>query len=222
MAGARRGHLGGARARAALHPFEGDGVGRVRPGDRAIEARRFEGPVERWQRVRDESTTSLPHGLRRRRGTFTQYYGSRELDASLLMIPLVGFLPAGRPRMARHGRGDPARARRRRIRAALLDGRRVGVDGLPPGEGGFLPCTFWLADNLCPAGPTRRGAGALRAAARRSRNDVGLLSEEYDPAAQRLVGNFPQAFSHVALVNTARNLTPGPSPSEHRGGVENQ
>ena len=99
--------------------------------------------------------------------------------------------------------------------------RRVGVDGLPPGEAAFLPCTFWLADNLSLLGRHEEARATFERLLPIA-NDVGLLSEEYDAAAQRLVGNFPQAFTHVALVNTARNLTPGPSPSEHRGGVENQ
>ena len=81
------------------------------------------------------------------------------------------------------------------------------VDGLPGGEGVFLPCSFWLVDALVHAGARRRGARALRAAARRLRNDLGLLSEEYDPVAKRLLGNFPQAFTHVGLVNSAYNLS---------------
>ena len=95
------------------------------------------------------------------------------------------------------------------------------MDGLPPGEAAFLPCTFWLADNLFLLGRDQE-ARAIFERLLPIANDLGLFSEEYDAQAQRLVGNFPQAFTHVALVNTARNLTPGPSPTKHRGRVEDQ
>jgi GH15 family glucan-1,4-alpha-glucosidase len=146
-------------------------------------------------------------------GTFVQYYGSKLLDASLLMIPLVGFLPASDPRML-----GTVRA----IQEHLVSDGFVAryqtvpeVDGLPPGEGAFLPCTFWLADNLALQG---RHAEARELFERllAIRNDVGLLSEEYDPVSRRLLGNFPQAFTHMGLINTARNLTRGGGPAEHR------
>ena len=132
-----------------------------------------------------------------------QSYGSKRLDASLLMMPLVGFLPANDPRVL----GTVA-AIERGLMADGFVARYIpepGVDGLPPGEGAFLPCTFWLADNYALQG---RHAEARRVFERllAIRNDVGLLSEEYDPVAGRLVGNFPQAFSHIGLVNTAYNL----------------
>ena len=143
-----------------------------------------------------------------------QSYGSRDLDASLLMMPLVGFLPASDPRV----RGTVAA-----IERGLMSGRLRGplhpaasrVDGLPPGEGAFLPCTFWLADNLHLMG---REAEARRLFERLLGlcNDVGLISEEYDPKAGRLLGNFPQAFTHVALVNSALNLSPAPGPADTR------
>jgi GH15 family glucan-1,4-alpha-glucosidase len=146
-------------------------------------------------------------------GAFVQYYGSKLLDASLLMIPLVGFLPASDPRML-----GTVRA----IQEHLVSDGFVAryqtvpdVDGLPPGEGAFLPCTFWLADNLALQG---RHAEARELFERllTIRNDVGLLSEEYDPVSRRLLGNFPQAFTHVGLINTARNLTRRGGPAEHR------
>ncbi len=148
-------------------------------------------------------TTSAGAGFDPGLGSFVQTYGSKRLDASLLMMPLVGFLPASDPRVA-----GTVRAIERDL---TVDGLVLryrsdeGSDGLPPGEGVFLPCSFWLADNYALQG---RREDALRLFERlvALRNDVGLLSEEYDPGSCRLVGNFPQAFSHVSLVNTAFNL----------------
>src|SRR5262249_49450598 len=134
-------------------------------------------------------------------------------DASLLMLPLVGFLPATDPRM----RGTVAA-----IQQQLMQGGFVArypthpdVDGLPPGEGAFLICTFWLADNLALQGRFAE-ARAIFSQLLALRNDVGLLSEEYDQERGRLVGNFPQAFSHVGLINTARNLTAVGGPAADR------
>ncbi len=185
--------------------------------DRAVKAvERFgeDGPLERWRALRaaihDEvCRKGFDLGL----GAFVQSYGSKSLDASALMFPLVGFLPVSDPRM----RGTIAAIQRE----LAVDGfvRRyqadADLDGLPAGEGSFLLCTFWLADNLALLA---RGAEA-RALFERLlalRNDVGLLAEEYDPQAGRFLGNFPQAFSHVALVNTATNLTRPGAPAEHR------
>jgi GH15 family glucan-1,4-alpha-glucosidase len=129
------------------------------------------------------------------------------------MIPLVGFLPASDPRV----RGTVAAIERELVRDGFVERypTHPEVDGLPPGEGVFLPCTFWLADNLVLQG---RGAeaGALYERLLGLANDVGLLSEEYDPRARRLLGNFPQAFTHVALVNTAFNLTSAAGPASDR------
>jgi GH15 family glucan-1,4-alpha-glucosidase len=185
--------------------------------DRAIKSvERFglEGPAERWRRLRTTIHDDVcRHGYDSGIGAFVQYYGSKLLDASVLMIPLVGFLPASDPRMVgtvraiqQHLVSDGFVARYQTV---------PDVDGLPPGEGAFLPCTFWLADNLALQG---RHAEAREIFDRllAIRNDVGLLSEEYDPASRRLLGNFPQAFSHVGLVNTARNLTARGGPAEHR------
>ena len=184
--------------------------------DRAVkDAARYglEGPVERWQEIRDTIHADVcAHGFNVAKNSFTQYYGSESLDASLLMMALVGFLPATDARIV-----GTVRA----IEDELMDDGLVlryrpqeSNDGLPGTEGVFLPCSFWLVDNLVLQG---RHSEARQLFARLVSlcNDVGLLSEEYDPAARRLVGNFPQAFTHVALVNSARNLA-GDGPAAHR------
>jgi GH15 family glucan-1,4-alpha-glucosidase len=148
------------------------------------------------------------------RNAFVQSYDSTELDASLLLIPITGFLPAGDPRMVgtvraiEHDLMEGGFVRRYRSRESL--------DGLPPGEGAFLPCTFWLADNYLLQGRIDE-ARELFERLLELRNDVGLLAEEYDPAARRQLGNFPQAFSHVALVNTASNISERMKPAAERG-----
>ena len=186
--------------------------------DRAVSAaERFDldGPVDRWRALRDDIHREVSEkGCRPERNAFTQYYGSEDLDASLLMIPLVGFLPATDPRMVATVAAIERELLVQGLRSALLE--PIDVDGLPPGEGAFLPCTFWLADNLVPAGPPGRRRRLFERLLG-LRNDVGLLSEEYDPDAERLLGNFPQAFSHVSLVNTARNLPGG--RAGRRGGA---
>jgi GH15 family glucan-1,4-alpha-glucosidase len=187
--------------------------------DRAVKAVEHfgaDGPVDRWRRLRDEIKAEVCDlGWDRERQTFTQYYGSRELDAALLMVPLVGFLPPDDARV----RGTLAAIERELCEDGFVHRYSQpdsSVDGLPPGEGAFLACTFWLADNHALAG--RHGqARALFERLLRLRNDVGLLAEEYDVARGRQVGNFPQAFSHVPLVNTARNLGTGGGPGQRRG-----
>ena len=188
---------------------------------KAVERYGLDGPAGRWRALRDEIHQEVcREGFDPERQTFTQYYGSTELDAALLMVPLVGFLPADDPRV----RGTAAAIQRELCRDGFVmrysqpAGEPAGdnpVDGLPPGEGAFLACSFWLADNLALFG-RRREATELFERLLDLRNDVGLLAEEYDPTAGRLVGNFPQAFSHVGLVNTANNLSPGEGPAEHR------
>jgi GH15 family glucan-1,4-alpha-glucosidase len=185
--------------------------------DRAVKAvERFglDGPVERWRRVRAAIHADVcRQGYDADLGAFVESYGSKLLDASLLMLPLVGFLPATDPRML-----GTVRAIRRHLVTDGLVARyqtRPDVDGLPPGEGAFLACTFWLADNLALQGHTEE-ARELFERLLTLRNDVGLLSEEYDPAARRLLGNFPQAMSHMSLINTAGNLTRPGGPAEHR------
>ncbi|HVX62256.1 MAG TPA: glycoside hydrolase family 15 protein [Pirellulales bacterium] len=172
------------------------------------------GPIDRWRRLREAIHDQVcQEGFNAERNSFVQHYGSKELDASLLMIPLVGFLPASDPRV--RGTLDAIQ------RELLIDGfvqrynTRSQMDGLPPGEGVFLPCTFWLADNLNLVG-RREEAVELFERLLLLRNDVGLLAEEYAPRLGRQVGNFPQAFSHVSLVNTAINLSTEEGPASHR------
>ena len=161
--------------------------------------------TDTWRASRDAIHAEVcARGYDADRGAFVQAYGSQLLDASLLMIPLVGFLPATDERV----RSTVAAIRRELTVDGFVQRYATGhvEDGLPPGEGVFLPCSFWLADNLALMGQT----GEARALFERLvglANDVGLLSEEYDPKAKRFLGNFPQAFTHVALVNTACNLS---------------
>ena len=165
-----------------------------------------EGPLERWRELRDSIHDEVCRlGYDAARGTFMQYYGAQDVDASLLMIPLVGFLPASDPRV----RGTVEAVQRELMHDGLVlrYPTHPHVDGLPEGEGAFLACTFWLADCLALLGRRDEAADIFRRLLD-LRNDVGLLSEEYDPATRRFLGNFPQAFSHVGLINTAWRLTP--------------
>jgi GH15 family glucan-1,4-alpha-glucosidase len=185
--------------------------------DRAIKAvERFgrQGPVDKWRALRQEIHDEIhARGFDEQRQMFTQYYGASETDGSLLLLPLVGFIAADDPRML-----GTVRAIERDL---LTDGfvRRYrsdeSVDGLPHGEGVFLACTFWLADNYALQGRTAE-AEALFERLLALCNDVGLLAEEYDPAGRRLLGNFPQAFSHVMLINSAHNLSGAHRPAEER------
>jgi GH15 family glucan-1,4-alpha-glucosidase len=163
-----------------------------------------EAPLERWRRVRDEIHAEVcREAWSEALGSFTQSYGSSELDASLLLLPLVGFLPPGDPRI----HGTVAAVQRELSWDGLLRRYRdeQAVDGLPSGEGVFLPCSFWLVDALVLEGRTGE-ATELYERLLSLRNDLGLLAEEYDPDAGRLLGNFPQAFSHIGLVNSALRL----------------
>ena len=181
---------------------------------KAIEQFAMEGPLDRWRALRDQIHDSVcRHGYDEQLGSFVQSYGSKEVDASLLQIPLVGFLPPDDPRV----RGTVAAVENRLLQGGLVDRyeTRSGVDGLPPGEGAFLPCSFWLADNYVLQG-RREEARALFERLVGLANDVGLLSEEYDRRSRRLVGNFPQAFSHVSLINTALNLSRPEGPAHDR------
>jgi GH15 family glucan-1,4-alpha-glucosidase len=165
------------------------------------------GDLDQWRALREQIRTEiLTHGVDRERNCFVQSFGEKSLDASLLLVPSVGFLPANDALV----RGTVAA-----IEQDLLVGGFVqryqtgsGVDGLTGGEGAFLACTFWLADAYAMQG-RQRDAEALFERLLSLRNDVGLLAEEYDPVARRQVGNFPQAFSHVALVGTALSLSGG-------------
>jgi GH15 family glucan-1,4-alpha-glucosidase len=170
--------------------------------------------AERWRQLRDEIHADVcEKAFDRELGSFVQAYGSKALDASLLLLPLVGFLPPTDPRMI-----GTVKAIEERL---LVDGFVLrydtgqGVDGLPSGEGAFLACSFWLADNYILQGRTAEARGLFERLLGLT-NDLGLLAEEYDPRAKRQVGNFPQAFSHVALVNTAFNLTRSEGPAEQR------
>ena len=185
--------------------------------DRAIKSAHhfgFDGPVQRWtalrERVHDEICAK---GFDRDLGSFVQSYGSTELDASLLMMTVVGFLPPEDPRIV----GTVEAIQRGLTRDGFVSryAARPDVDGLPPGEGAFLLCSFWLADNLALMGRREEARGIFdRILAARSQ--TGLLSESYDVNAGRLVGNYPQAFSHVGLINTAVNLTERSGPAEER------
>ena len=180
-------------------------------GIKSIERLGMSGPVEKWRALRDEIHRDVCRsGYDANLGTFVQYFGSKRLDASLLMIPLVGFLPAtdarvrGTIRAVEQKLMDHGLVRRYQIDT---DGAAIdGVDGLPGTDGVFLPCTFWLANNWALVG---RHEDACRLFERLLclANDVGLMSEEYDARTGAALGNYPQAFSHVALVNTASNLS---------------
>ncbi|GHE61817.1 glycoside hydrolase family 15 protein [Streptomyces capitiformicae] len=164
------------------------------------------GPVERWREVRDLIHRDVcERAFDPERGTFTQSYGSRELDAALLQIPQTGFLPPDDPRVI----GTVDAVRRELLTDGLVArysaGRADSPDGLPGGEGAFLACSFWLADALLPLGREDE-ARALYERLLSLRNDVGLLAEEYDPLARRQLGNFPQAFTHVPLIRVAYEL----------------
>jgi len=180
---------------------------------KTVEVHHLPGPVDRWREIRQEIHDQVcEQGFNAATGSFTQYYGSDRLDASLLMIPLVGFLPATDPRV---------RATIEAIEQDLVEGDFVlryrtadtgEVDGLVGREGAFLACSFWLADCLALLG-REHDARQLLDRLLDLRNDLGLLSEEYDPVAGRLVGNFPQAFSHVSLVNSAAKISGHSKPS---------
>ncbi|MFD5588681.1 glycoside hydrolase family 15 protein [Streptomyces sp. NPDC058733] len=184
--------------------------------DRAVRALEeyghLEGDLDGWRAMRDEVHREVcEKGFDAERNTFTQYYGSRELDAALLLIPRVGFLPADDPRVLgtieaiREDLGHHGFLRRYSTAEAT-------VDGLPGDEGAFLACSFWLADALHASGRTKEARELFERLVGVA-NDVGLLAEEYDPVGARQLGNFPQAFSHIGLVNTALALF-----GEHRAG----
>jgi GH15 family glucan-1,4-alpha-glucosidase len=180
------------------------------------------GPTERWRALRERIHAQVcERGYDSERGAFVQSYGSKLLDAALLMIPLVGFLPAEDERV----RNTVETIRRELVEDGFVrryeeSDESAEVDGLPPGEGAFLPCTFWLADNLALVGRVDE-ARELYERLLAVRSPLGLLSEEYDPRLGRLVGNFPQAFSHVGLVNSALNLSEAlEGPAQRRRTLE--
>jgi GH15 family glucan-1,4-alpha-glucosidase len=177
---------------------------------RNIEEHGREGPLDRWRALCEEIHADVcAQGFDEQLGVFTQSYGSDRLDASLLLMPLVGFLPVEDPRVA----ATVAAIERNLLRDGLVeryraDEENVEVDGLPPGEGVFLPCSFWLVQVMTLQGRLDE-ADTLFERLLALRNDLGLISEEYDPASGRLVGNFPQAFTHLALVDAALTLREG-------------
>jgi GH15 family glucan-1,4-alpha-glucosidase len=183
-------------------------------GIKAIEQQGLSGPIEHWRAMRDKIHEDVSrNGWNAEKQAFVQYYGSTALDASLLLMAQVGFLPADDPRYV-----STVAAIEREL---LVDGLVLRYrsdhtpDGLPGSEGVFLACSFWLADAYVLMG-RRDDALALFEHLLGIRNDLGLLAEEYDPHNQRQLGNFPQAFSHIALVNTANNLASAYGPAKNR------
>ena len=183
-------------------------------GVKAVERFGLEGPANRWREIRDEIHAQVcREGFDAERGTFVQSYGSRAVDASLLLGSLIGFLPADDPRVA--GTVDAIQADLTVDGLVLRYRGDQAVDGLEGPEGVFLACSFWLVDNLALLG-RQDEAEQLFEHLLSLQNDVGLLAEQYDPKGKRMLGNFPQAFSHVALINTIRNLTAGNGPAQER------
>jgi GH15 family glucan-1,4-alpha-glucosidase len=180
----------------------------------------FECPIDKWRAIRDEIHDEVcAHAYNEDVGAFTQTYDSRDLDAAVLMIPLVGFLPPSDPRVV-----STIDAIRRDVNAGGLssDGlimryipTRESLDGIGEREGVFLPCSFWLVEALALAGKSD-DAHALFERLLTFGTDVGLFAEEYDPEAPRLLGNFPQAFTHLALVAAAQTLEPDAFAMRHR------
>jgi GH15 family glucan-1,4-alpha-glucosidase len=167
----------------------------------------LQGPLDKWRTLRDEIHTEVcEKGFNQDLDSFTQYYGSDKLDASVLMIPLVGFLP---PTDARVVSTVEAVQQNLMDHGFVLRYRTTdngAVDGLTGREGAFLACSFWMVDCLHMIGRAEE-AVELFERLLALQNDLGLLAEEYDPLAGRLVGNFPQAFSHVSLINSAFRLS---------------
>jgi GH15 family glucan-1,4-alpha-glucosidase len=175
--------------------------------DRAIKSAdsfNLPAPLDHWHQVRAQIHADVcAKGWNAGLSAFTQVYGGDELDASVLLLPLLGFLPPADPRIA----GTVVAVEKYLLRDGFVMRYRTTEfdDGLPPGEGTFLACSFWMVDNLALQGRIQEAITMYERLVSLG-NDVGLLSEEYDPAAKRLVGNFPQGFSHVALVHTGLNL----------------
>jgi GH15 family glucan-1,4-alpha-glucosidase len=186
---------------------------------RTVETFGLPGPIDRWRQLREDIFTEVcAKGYDSDRKAFTQYYGSKSLDASLLLMAPVGFLSASDPRIKGTVAAIEAElCRQGYVQRYTMNRRTEKVDGLPPGEGAFLPCTFWLADNYILSGRQEDGEKVF-ARLLELRNDLGLLAEEYDVDEGRLVGNFPQALSHIALINTAFDLMSSHGPTRQRSG----
>jgi GH15 family glucan-1,4-alpha-glucosidase len=177
----------------------------------------LDGPVERWRALREEIHADvIAHAWSERKQAFAQSYGSEELDASILLMPHLGFMAATDDRF----RSTVDAIRRELVVDGLVIRYRPrddgAVDGLPYGEGVFLPCSFWLVDALLMLEREDEALELFEKLIGVS-NELGLLSEEYDPSADRLLGNFPQAFTHVGLVNSAFNLSKHTGPADQRG-----
>jgi GH15 family glucan-1,4-alpha-glucosidase len=172
---------------------------------RGVEVHGLDGPADKWRAIRDAIHAEVcEKGWNADVGAFTQFYGAVELDASLLMMPLVGFLPPDDERVVRTV--ETIQDRLTEDGFVLRYENESGVDGLPGREGVFLPCTLWLIGCLRLMGRLDEATAIFRRVTALV-NDVGLISEEYDPGHRRLLGNFPQAFTHVGIVNAARGLT---------------
>ena len=187
--------------------------------DRAVKSAEhfgLSGPVDRWRMLRDRIHDDVcTKGVDSVRGNFVQSYGSSQVDAALLLIPLVGFLPPEDPRVRST---VEAIERELKVDGLVLRYRTESdADGLPPGEGAFLACSFWLVDALAMMG-RRDEAERMFENLLSIRNDLGLLAEEFDPGSRRQLGNFPQAFSHIGLINSAHALAPRAegAPSERQ------
>lgn len=189
--------------------------------DRAIKAvERFglEGDIEKWTKLRDRIHAEVcEKGFNPEIQSFTQAFGTRNVDASLLMIPLVGFLPPKDPRVI----GTIRRIERDLLHDGFVLRYRTEEtsDGLPGSEGAFLPCSYWLCDNYVLIGEHEKARDLFERLAGLV-NDVGLLSEEYDPKRKRLLGNFPQALSHISLINSAFNLSGRQQPARERSELD--
>ena len=182
---------------------------------RGVELHGLDGPVDQWRLVRDAIHAEvLERGWNSDVGAFTQFYGATELDASLLVIPIVGFLPADDERVVQTV--EAIQEHLTEDGFVLRYENESGVDGLPGREGMFLPCTLWLIGCLRYMGRVDEATATFRRVAALV-NDVGLISEEYDPGQRRLLGNFPQAFTHVGIVNAARGLTASRAAGRIRG-----
>jgi GH15 family glucan-1,4-alpha-glucosidase len=184
---------------------------------RAVEEHGLDGPVDRWRELRDRVRDEvLEKGYDARRGTFTQHYDTTEVDASLLTIPLVGFLPPDDPRVL----GTIAAVTEDLTSHGLLLRYRTqtGVDGVPGDEHPFLACSFWLVSAYALAEQQHKAAELMERLLRLP-NDVSLLPEEYDPVRGRFVGNFPQAFSHLTLVGAAIDLERGAQRAREGSGL---
>ncbi|NLS08314.1 glycoside hydrolase family 15 protein, partial [Rhizobium sp. P32RR-XVIII] len=185
--------------------------------DRAItstERYGLEGPVAKWRQVRQQVHGDIcTNGFDANKNSFVQYYGGNTLDASLLLMPQLGFLSVDDPRIV----GTIDAVERELLQGGLVKRYSTGEtdDGVGGGEGAFLACSFWLADAYVLTG-REQDARNLFNSLLGIRNDLGLLAEEYDIVSGRLLGNFPQAFSHIGLINTAHNLVTAGGPAQQR------